>query len=262
MVAASPGDASSFANGSYVDATGYVLPCRLLLPERSEPGARYPLVLALHGAGERGSDNTAQLRNGIGALLTARRRAFPCVAIVPQCALERRWVEVDWSAASHRLPSTPSAPLHAVLSLVDALLQPPPRPPALGLALASAPVPAIDPARLYLLGLSMGGYGVWDALARQPQRFAAAIPICGGAADAQAEPIATARVAVWAFHGALDPVVAVERSRKIVAALRRCGAAVRYTEYADVGHDSWHRALAEPELWPWLFSQHNPSNLP
>jgi predicted peptidase len=123
-------------------------------------------------------------------------------------------------------------------------------------------VPALDPARLYLIGLSMGGYGVWDVLSRQPQRFAAAVPICGGAAEAQADLICAAKVPVWAFHGVLDPVVPVERSRKIVTALRRCGgpARVRYTEYADVAHDAWLRAFAEPELWPWLFAQRNPNN--
>lgn len=260
MMAAPPGDVNPFAAGSYADATGHVLPYRLLTPERSEPGVRYPLVLVLHGAGERGTDNTAQLGNGIGALLQSRRRAYPSVALVPQCAADRRWVEVDWSAASHQLPSVPSAPLHAVLSLVEALLHPPPRDPASGLP----PAPAIDPARLYLVGLSMGGYGVWDALSRQPQRFAAAVPICGGAAEAQAALLCAAKVPVWAFHGALDPVVPVERSRKMIAALRRCGGPapvqVRYTEYADVGHDSWHRAFAEPELWPWLFGQRNPHN--
>ena len=258
MMAAPPGDVNPFAAGSYADATGHVLPYRLLTPERSEPGVRYPLVLVLHGAGERGTDNTAQLGNGIGALLQSRRRAYPSVALVPQCAADRRWVEVDWSAASHQLPSVPSAPLHAVLSLVEALLHPPPRDPASGLP----PAPAIDPARLYLVGLSMGGYGVWDALSRQPQRFAAAVPICGGAAEAQAALLCAAKVPVWAFHGALDPVVPVERSRKIVTALRRCGgpARVRYTEYADVAHDAWLRAFAEPELWPWLFAQRNRNN--
>lgn len=261
MVAPSPADISSFAAGSYVDATGHVLPYRLLAPERSEPGVRYPLVLVLHGAGERGTGNAAQLGNGIGAMLQSRRSSFPCVALVPQCAADLRWVEVDWSAASHQLPSVPSAPLHAALSLVDALLHPPPRDPQLGL-LPAPSVPAIDPARLYLIGLSMGGYGVWDALSRQPQRFAAAVPICGGAAEAQADLICAAKVPVWAFHGALDPVVPVERSRRIVTALRRCGspARVRYTEYADVGHDAWLRAFAEPELWPWLFGQRNQNN--
>ena len=121
---------------------------------------------------------------------------------------------------------------------------------------------ATAPPSFALAGLSMGGYGVWDALSRQPQRFAAAVPICGGAAEAQADLICAAKVPVWAFHGALDPVVPVERSRKIVTALRRCSgpARVRYTEYADVGHDAWLRAFAEPELWPWLFGQRNQNN--
>ena len=252
MPAAPPADPDAFAARCFVDAAGLPLPYRLLLPERSEPGVRYPLLLFLHGAGERGTDNVAQLGNGIGTLLLHARSTGPCVAVVPQCPPGLRWVETDWSAPSHELPSIPSAPLHAALALVDALLRATPRERG-GSPAATAPI--VDPGRVYILGLSMGGYGVWDALSRQPDRFAAAVPICGGGVESQAAHITAAAVAIWAFHGARDPVVPVERSRRMVAALRSCGAAIRYTEYAEVGHDSWTFALREPELLPWLFSQ-------
>jgi predicted peptidase len=241
MAAALPEEIAAFTARCFVEEAGQKLPYRLLLPEPRVPGGRYPLLLLLHGAGERGTDNVEQLGNGLAALLLASRRGFPCVAVVPQCPPAQRWVEVDWSAASHPLPSEPAPPLHAALALVESLVA----------------EYACDPARLYLLGLSMGGYGVWDAASRQPERFAAAAPICGGAADDAAPGLAAAGLPVWAFHGAKDPVVPVERSRRIVAALRGCGGPVRYTEYAEVGHDAWTWALKEPELLPWLFAQRN-----
>jgi len=241
MSAPLPSDLDAFAVRCFVEQTGQKLPYRLLVPESPEPGVRYPMVLLLHGAGERGTDNVAQLGNGLAALLVKNRRRFPCIAVLPQCPLGLRWVETDWSALSHPLPSEPSVPLHAALALLESLLE---------------SLPA-DPARLYLLGLSMGGYGVWDAASRQPERFAAVVPICGGAADAVAPGLCATGLPVWVFHGAQDDVVPVERSRRIVAALRGCGGKVRYTEYAEVGHDAWTRALQEPELLPWLFGHRN-----
>jgi predicted peptidase len=267
----------AFAARRFVDATGYELPYRLLLPAAGAPPGRYPLLLVLHGAGERGTDNVAQLANGIAEVLIEHRAAFPCIAVIPQCPPGRRWVEVDWSASHHEQPPVPSVPMHAVLALLDEIGRELGGDGAGGLAGESprgqrAPF-LVDAERVYALGLSMGGYGVWDALFRQPQRFAAAVPICGGAPGPAAEPDVSSAdwsgqsptralcgVAIWAFHGALDPVVPVERSRRIIAALRRdCPGALRselrYTEYAEVGHNAWTHALGEPALWPWLFAQ-------
>ena len=107
--------------------------------------------------------------------------------------------------------------------------------------------------RLYLIGLSMGAFGVWDLLSRRPDCFAAAVSICGGADDNAA---VTARdVPILVFHGARDPIVSVERSRRTVAVLRAAGGTPRYTEYPHVGHDAWTHAFAEPHLLPWLFAQ-------
>jgi len=231
-----------FSAHCFVDPTGFPLPYRQLAPAGEETvysPVRLPLVVFLHGAGERGDDNCAQLVNGAAELLAAadRRRDFPCLYIVPQCPSEQRWVEVDWAAKSHRFPAEPSSPLAALLALLDEL----------------SSSRQVDPDRIYLIGLSMGGFGVWDLLCRRPHDFAAAVSICGGADEAQAERIA--QVPIWVFHGALDPVVSVERSRQMVAALRHTGHRPRYTEYPTVGHDAWWPAWAEKDLLPWLFSQ-------
>ena len=229
--------------GSPGSAGGPPLPYRLLAPPPRQTGL-LPLVLLLHGAGERGSDNAAQLRNGAAELLgnPDARRQFPCYFVLPQCPSDARWVEVDWSAPRHSMPPSPSRPLARVFELLQTL---------------RAELP-IDADRLYAVGLSMGGYGVWDLLSRHAEAFAAAVPICGGGDEAQAA--AMQKVPIWAFHGKKDPVVSVERSRRMIAALKQLGATPppRYTEYPDVEHSSWVQAFAEPELLSWLFSQRRP----
>lgn len=235
------------------DAAGHRLPYRLLAPPASAPAARHPLVLFLHGAGERGTDNRAQLRNGAAPLFVSpeARAAHPCFVLLPQCPPGARWAEVDWAAPAHTLPPAPSVPLGQALALLDHLIETRP----------------VDPRRIYAVGLSMGAFGVWDALCRTsgrtPGRFAAAIAICGGGDPAQAPRLHD--VPVWAFHGARDDVVQPARSRAMVDALRRDAAArpghaeLRYTEYPDAGHDAWSRAFTEPDLLPWLFAQHRPA---
>ena len=232
----------------FTDSRSHTLPYRILQPtvqpvnaktEARQPNSeRMPLVLLLHGSDERGDDNSAQLRNGVAELLGSKTTAarFPCFYLVPQCSTEHRWVKVDWKADQHVLPLDLSVPLSATVELVESLIGHHP----------------IDPQRLYLIGLSMGGFGVWDLLSRWPERFAAAVPICGGADETAA--IAARDVPIWAFHGALDPVVHVERSRRTITALREAGGAPRYTEYPQVGHDAWTHAFAEPQLLPWLFA--------
>lgn len=203
-----------------------------------------PLVLFLHGAGERGTDNLAQLRNGAAELLgnPESRRRFPCFYVLPQCPAEARWVEVDWGAPRHSLPAAPSVPLSQVRELILTLRDELP----------------IDPLRVYLIGLSMGGYGVWDLLSRAAEEFAAAVTICGGGDEAQAARMRG--VAIWAFHGEKDPVVPVERSRRMIEALKQTALdkdtpPPRYSELSGVAHDAWTGAFAEPSLLPWLFAQ-------
>ncbi|MDL5045303.1 alpha/beta fold hydrolase [Oscillatoria amoena NRMC-F 0135] len=152
---------------------------------------------------------------------------------------ELKWVNQDWdNAKPHRLDPEIAWPLGNAVALVDQL---------------SEQLP-IDPTRVYVVGSSMGGFATWDLLARYPDRFAAAVPICGGAASDAVEHIA--KTPTWAFHGARDGVVKPERSRLIVEQLKSIPSArVQYTEYPDVAHDAWTPALQTPELYTWLFAQ-------
>jgi predicted peptidase len=110
----------------------------------------------------------------------------------------------------------------------------------------------VDKRRLYLTGLSMGGFGTWDALQRWPDKFAAAVPVCGGGDVGQAKQIA--KVPIWVFHGAKDSVVKPDRSRKMVNAIRAAGGDSKYTEYPEAGHDSWSETYRNPQLYDWLFA--------
>ena len=221
---------------------GATLPYRLLRPAKVEEGKRYPLVVFLHGAGERGTDNEKQLVHG-STLFTkpANREKFPCFVVFPQCPDGKQWVQVPWGDKTpHKMPAEPSEPLKLVRDLITSLA-------------AEEP---IDKSRIYVMGLSMGGFGVWDFAARYPDVPAAIVPICGGADDTTAAKIKL--VPAWVFHGAKDTAVWPERSRSMVAALKQAGGAVRYTEYPTVGHDSWNHAFREPELLPWLFARKRP----
>lgn len=232
-----PEVANRFAAQTHRGPSGRSLPYRLLQPDvQTQP---VPLVLLLHGAGERGEDNVSQLGNGAGEWLGSAeaRRQFPCFVALPQCPIGARWVEVDWSASHHTLPAQPSPTMALVQSLIDDL---------------QSRLP-IDAQRLYIVGLSMGGFGTWDLISRWPQRFAAAVPICGGGDPAQAGALRD--LPLWAFHGARDPVVSVDRSRQMIQALRALGGQPRYTELADVAHDAWNATFAHPDLRPWLFAQ-------
>jgi predicted peptidase len=232
-----------FEPREYRAADGQSLKYRLLKPVEFDPEDKYPLVVFLHGAGERGDDNTAQLKHCLSEFCTPdRRKNYPCYVLAPQCPAEQKWVDVDWSNPSPVWPDEISPSLKMTLEVVDAML-------------ADA---AVDKNQVYVAGLSMGGYGTWDALARRPQFFAAAIPICGGG---NPENVASYRnVPIWCFHGDLDTAVPVESSRSMIAALQQAGGEPRYTEYPGVKHDSWTRPFANEETFVWLFSQRRNSS--
>ena len=213
---------------------------RLMRPATVAANTRYPLVLFLHGAGERGSDNEKQLTYLPTWLAEeATRRDYPCFVLAPQCRDEHRWVEIDWSDKKS-LPQKPemTVDMTAALAALDAVMQAEP----------------VDPGRVYLTGISMGGYGSWDLAARMPARFAAVIPICGGGDEATAPKLKG--LPVWCFHGDADKAVPVERSRTMVEAVKAAGGTVKYTEYEGVGHDSWTPAYRDPATLDWLFRQH------
>ena len=212
---------------------------RLLRPARPERGRAYPVVLFLHGSGERGSDNAAQLKFLPTWLAEpAMRERHPCLVVAPHCRADHKWVEVDWKdPRGATQPAEPSVDLAAAVAALDAVL---------------AAEPA-DPDRVLLTGLSMGGYGTWDLAARSPGRFAAALPVCGGGDAATAPRLV--RLPLWAFHGADDPVVPPARSRTMVEAIRAAGGAPKYTEFPGVGHDSWTPAYRDPDVLDWFFAQ-------
>ena len=212
---------------------------RLLRPATIEPGATYPLVLFLHGAGERGDDNEKQLAYLPTWLAEeANRRKYPCFVLAPQCRTDRRWVEIDWSDKKS-LPQKPemTVDMAAAVAALDAVTKAEP----------------VDPGRVFLTGISMGGYGSWDLAARMPERFAAVIPICGGGDEATAPKFEG--LPIWCFHGDADKAVPVERSRTMVEAVKAAGGRVQYTEYAGVGHDSWTPAYRDAATLDWLFRQ-------
>jgi predicted peptidase len=227
-----------FEKREYVDANGGKLPYRLLKPKAVDPKAKYPLVIFLHGAGEKGTDNTKQLVHGMADFASDKIMAdYPAYVIAPQCPDDKQWVEVPWTLDEHTMPEKPSVPLRQTLELIAALQKELP----------------IDADRIYITGLSMGGFGAWDCVQREPKLFAACAPVCGGGDAAMAAKIKD--VPIWAFHGDQDGVVKVRRSRDMVAALKAAGAEPKYTEYKGVGHDSWTATYRDPELYKWLFAQ-------
>ncbi len=221
---------------TYTDKESNALPYRLLKPEAYDASKKYPLVLFLHGAGERGTDNEKQLIHGVGDFARAEsRKKYPCFLAAPQCPTGKGWS--DFLANRKSLANEPSEPGRLALELVAALQK----------------EFSIDPDRLYITGLSMGGYGTWDLISRHPKLFAAAVPVCGGGDVKQAGKIA--KMPIWVFHGALDPVVKPERSREMVEALQKAGGHPGYTEYPDVQHNSWVNTYQDPVMMAWLFAQ-------
>ena len=209
--------------------TTLTVPVRLdylsYVPSDARPAAGWPLVLFLHGAGERGADVAQVGTVGLPRTI-AEGLALPARVVAPQCPADTTW----------------SQHLHALLGLLDHVL-------AEG---------DTDPERVVLTGLSMGGTGAWLLAATAPERFAALVPVCGQRTwfIGEAPPTqALARLPIWAFHGEDDDVVEAEASRVQVAALRAAGADARLTLYPGVGHDAWTKAYATRELWTWALAK-------
>jgi predicted peptidase len=223
---------------TYRDTDGRNLPYRLLKPEKIERSKSYPLVLFLHGGGENGSDNDLQLYIGAKDFAKAEnRRKYPCFVVFPHCPADNSWgvgtFGLDQSEPSER----PRDALDSALELVDKL---------------TAKLP-IDKRRVYVTGLCTGGIGTWNALARRPKFFAAAIPICGTGDPDKAAIVK--KVPIWAFHGDKDPVVPVENTRDMIAAIRKAGGHPKMTIYPSVKHNSWSATYGNPEVIAWLFAQ-------
>jgi len=208
------------------------------MPPQKPFGETAPLILFLHGAGERGNENERQLihlKKPIFDLSQHLDHGFYVLA--PQCPKEERWVEVDWSQKNFEMQPEISASLHATMKLLERLISELP----------------IDPDRIYICGLSMGGFGTWDLICRFPHRFAAALPICGGGDPGQATKIA--HLPIWTFHGELDRTVPPDLTRNMVKALQQENANVRYSELKNTYHNSWAPAFSDHQVWSWMFGQ-------
>ena len=230
---------TGFLNRSVtIGATTY--PYVVYVPRDWTPDRAWPVILFLHGAGERGNDGLHQTVVGLGSAVRWHPERFPARIVFPQTPADTRWIGEPLDAAMQALDRTTDE-FHG------------------------------DRDRTYLTGLSMGGYGTWHAAMVAPDRFAAIAPVCGGilkpetAESVRQSPItigtpdpyaATAQrvrhLPVWIFHGSADATIPVSESRRMTEELRKLHADVHYTEYEGVGHDSWTRAYAEPELWRWL----------
>ncbi len=184
------------------------------------PQQKWPLILFLHGAGERGDDLALVKVHGIPKIVE-QREDFPFMAVSPQCPKFSWW----------------TSELEALNALLDKITA----------------EYAVDTDRIYLTGLSMGGFGTWHMAMMYPERFAAIAPICGGGDPEKARVLED--IPVWVFHGAKDEVVSPEESEKMVEALKECGGDVRFTLYPEAGHDSWTQTYDNPELYEWFLRQ-------
>jgi predicted peptidase len=216
----------------------------MLLPQNYDPQKKYPLILFLHGAGERGSDNEKQLVHGAKLFIASEnRKNFPAIVIAPQCPAENYWASViiDRTTNPFTFSFDYSRPATTALSA------------AIELVKEIMATEGVDKKRVYITGLSMGGMGTFEAVYRYPKLFAAAAPICGGG-DTTRYTKQAAKIPFWVFHGDADAVVGVKESRAMVAKLKALNAKVKYTEYGGVNHNSWDNAFAEPEFMKWLHS--------
>lgn len=208
-------------------------------------GEKYPLIIFLHGAGERGDNNISQVA-GQDAFLNlifgpdgSKHSAY---LIAPQCPSDKKWCEVEWgNPDSHKMPETPSYGMQLLHELLQSMKV----------------KDQIDPNRIYVTGISMGGYGTFDFLVRYSDEIAAAVPVCGGADNEKlASMPELKKIPVWIFHGGADGVVKTQRSRNAFEALQKNGVNVQYTEYPGVGHGCWGLAYHQDGLVEWLFAQH------
>jgi len=215
---------------------------RILKPKNYNSSKQYPVHLFLHGAGERGNDNSSQLTHGAALFLKKEaRNNYPAWVIFPQCSKDDRWPSFfsdSWNETLTKISSKPNKSLNLVIKLMDEFIQ----------------KKQVDKARIYVSGLSMGGMGTFEILCRRPNMFAAASPICGNGV-AQMAKIYAKKTPVWIFHGSDDTVVSPIHSLKMAAAIIEAGGSPKMTLYEGVDHGSWYNAFAEQNFLKWIYSK-------
>lgn len=223
----------------YTDSSNNKMPYRMLSPTLVEPGQKYPLVLFLHGSGERGEDNEKQLAYGASMFSNpANSDKYPAFVVFPQCK-DRTWTDkIDERSFMPGAPVPPESRTEKTLiCLVEDIIKNNP----------------IDCDRIYIMGLSMGGIAAYDLVCRYPSLFTAAVPICGAVNPERLYNVKNVKFMI--FHGEIDEEVPSFCSREAYKALNSVGADVDYVEFAGVGHDCWSLAFNYPTLLSWLFSQ-------
>jgi predicted peptidase len=230
-----------------VDIQGVNYKYQVYVPDDWTPRQKWPVILFLHGSGERGDDGLMQTDVGIGMAIRTNRSEIRAIVVMPQCPKNTWWMMPPMEDVAMTALEKATREFHG------------------------------DPQRTYLTGISMGGYGTWHLAAKYPGRFAALVVICGGihpraavlklypelaklAAPDSPKSYAEAAARIgktpaWIFHGANDNIVPVTESQGMYEAMKQIGAEVHYTEYSGVGHVSWDKAYDDPKLFPWLFSK-------
>jgi predicted peptidase len=223
-----------------ITVVGTAYKYQVYVPDDWSRGEKWPIILFLHGSGERGDDGLLQTAVGLPVAIRNDRSRFPAVIVIPQCRKGVWWRDAPMDEVAIKTLEAAQKEFHGDLQ------------------------------RTYLTGLSMGGYGTWHLAAKFPGRFAALVPICGGVIrpeELKKNPPTSQELyenvakkigsgtPVWIFHGDADDSVPVSESRNMAAAMKELNGEVHYTEYPEVGHNSWDKAYAEPELMTWMLSK-------
>ena len=234
-----PANLALFKKQSFFDGD-LTLPYQIYVPENYTTEKKYPLILFFHGVGERGSDNEAQIKNGVGQFFKdPDSPVYDCIVVAPQCPVEYKWVELPtWIPTQYSSEEIPeSKPLAAAVKLIEELTR----------------TMSIDTDRIYSTGLSMGAYGTWDLLVRHTDLFAAAIPVCGGVDTRYAERLVD--MPIFTFHGDSDKTVTPDGTEEMVHRLAQLDAKdVHCIFYVGGGHGIWENAFSTEGLFDWLLS--------
>ena len=238
-------DFSLFEKRTFITSKGDSLPYRILLPEGYDKTKKYPLVLFLHGGGERGRDNEKQLTHGVKVFLDpANRKKYPCIVIAPQCMPDSQWPSAKYDRGQRplKIEFNYNNPVTKALAAVTELTY------------DVIKTESVQKTEIYVTGLSMGGMGTFEIVYRNPGLFTAAAPICGGG-DVKAYTKKQTSTKWWIFHGEVDGTIEVKHSREMYARLQELKANVKYTEYPGIDHNSWDNAYAEPDFTAWMFEK-------